>query len=454
MPLRADITLGLDDRRPVHDHRVAGAAVVPGHLLGPGERRVGGDRPGRGEVREGVGAAPIIRALQHALGGLGVEDAVEVHQLVVGAGQAAFAARTVVAHDVDEQGVVQSANIVDGAHQPADLDVRVLHEAGKGFHLQGVERLLVVAELLPVLDVVRHGRQLGVLGDDAHLFLAGEGLLAVLQPAGIELALVLFDELLRGVVRGVHRTRREVDEERLVRRHRLLELHPRDGLIGHVGCEVIIRVVLLGYSGYTVKNHRVPLVGLATDEAVELVEARVRRPAIEGAGHGGLPGRGLVPLAERRRAVAVEAQGLGEVLASGGALALVAGEAGGDLHHAADVDLVVVPPGQQRRTRRRAECRGVEMVEAQPFVGQLIEGRRLDAAAEAGDCAEADVIDQHDDDVRGAFRRRDLEPRGLLGVPGVEHRDGHTIRRVDRENGSVQFLCRHGGRKTGQHQQR
>jgi hypothetical protein len=89
------------------------------------------------------------------------------------------------------------------------------------------------------------------------------------------------------------------------------------------------------------------------------------------------------------------------------------------------------------------------MVETQPFVGQAIEGRRLDAAAEAGDSAEADVIDQNDDDVRGSLRRRDLEPRGLLGVPGVEDRDGLAIRWLDRENGSVQLLSRHGGREAG-----
>ena len=153
---------------------------------------------------------------------------------------------------------------------------------------------------------------LAFCGDDAQLLLPREGLLAVLVPAAVELALELRDPLLRHVVRRVRRAGGEVGEERLVRRQRLLAADPLDGLVRHVGGEVVVRVVRRLDLDRAVEDQRRPLVGLAADEAVELVEAGVRRPAVERAGDADLPRRGLVVLAEGRRAVAVLAQDLGQ----------------------------------------------------------------------------------------------------------------------------------------------
>ena len=94
------------------------------------------------------------------------------------------------------------------------------------------------------------------------------------------------------------RAGRVVDEERLVRRHRLLRLHPVDGLVGHVDGEVVVGHLRRIDFDHAVVDERIPLVGLAADEAVELVEALVRGPAIERARHAGFPGGGFVPLAE------------------------------------------------------------------------------------------------------------------------------------------------------------
>ena len=127
--------------------------------------------------------------------------------------------------------------------EPADLVVGVLAEAGEDFHLAGEELLLVGAQLVPVLDGLGLGGELGAGGNDAELDLAGQRLLAELVPALVELALVLGDPLLRHVVRGVRGARREVDEERLVRRQRLLGARPVDRLVGHVGHEVVVRVL-------------------------------------------------------------------------------------------------------------------------------------------------------------------------------------------------------------------
>ena len=120
------------------------------------------------------------------------------------------------------QRVVQLAEVFDGLDQPADLVVGVFAEAGEDFHLAGEELLLVGGQLVPVLDGLGLGGELRARGHDAELDLAGQRLLAELVPALVELALVLGDPLLRRVVRRVRGARREVDEERLVRRQRLL----------------------------------------------------------------------------------------------------------------------------------------------------------------------------------------------------------------------------------------
>ena len=73
----------------------------------------------------------------------------------------------------------------------------------------------------------------------------------------------------------------EVREERLVRRQRLLAPDPPDRLIRHVGREVVVRVVRHFHLHSAVVDQRCPLIRLAADEAVELVESRTRRPAVE-----------------------------------------------------------------------------------------------------------------------------------------------------------------------------
>ena len=160
-------------------------------------------------------------------------------------------------------------------------------------------------------------------------------------------------------------TGREIHEERLVRRHRLLGLDPVDRLIGHVLGEVV--VLLLGRIDLldAVVDQRSPLVGLAANEAVELVEALVRRPAVERTGHAGFPGGGLVPLAEGTGAVAVEAEHLRQRCDAVRDGAGVARIGGGRFHDRTGIGGVMIPPALQRDARRRAKRRRVEVVVAQ-----------------------------------------------------------------------------------------
>ena len=93
---------------------------------------------------EGILAAPVIGPRQHAVDGLGAEQAVEVHELVVGAHESTLRARAVVAHDVDEERVVELAHFVDRIDEAADLVIGVLGEGGEGLHLNGEQTLFFV----------------------------------------------------------------------------------------------------------------------------------------------------------------------------------------------------------------------------------------------------------------------------------------------------------------------
>ncbi len=238
------------------------------------------------------------------------------------------------------------------------------------------------------------------------------------QPC-VEAALVPVGPLRRDVVRGVRRTRREVREERLVRRQRLLLARPGDRLVRHVVHEV---VALLGGApridrGRVLVDVRVPLVGLAADEPVEVLEpAAGVRPVVEGSRRVGLPHRHLVALAELRRVVAVQPEDLGDRCARVGAQRVVARRRRGDLGDAAHADRVVVAARQQRGPRRRAQGGRVEAGELQALGGQPVEGRRLARPAEAARRTEADVIDQDHEHVGRAVGRRQPADRGELGV--------------------------------------
>ncbi len=130
--------------------------------------------------------------------------------------------------------------------QPPDMVIGVLQEARIDLHLARQHRLEFRGHVVPRRDLLGPSRQLGVLRNDAQLFLPREDLLAQLVPALIELAFVLVSPLFGHVVWRMGGARREVHEERLVGHQRLLLAHPGDRLVGQVFGEV---VALLGVFG-------------------------------------------------------------------------------------------------------------------------------------------------------------------------------------------------------------
>ena len=240
---------------------------------------------------------------------------------------------------------------------------------------------------VPVLQqIVRPRRQLGVLRDHAELLLVGEDLVAQRVPALVEQVHVadLLDPFRRRVVRRVGAARHVIEEERH-RRVDVVELvQPVDGVVRHRGGQVPLPGLPdIGIDRRGVAEQvRLPLAGVAADEAVEILEAHAGRPLVERPGLARSPGRRVVVLAEPGGAIAVlqqDAADGGVVLADD---AVVAGEARRRLGNHAEADRMVVAPGDQRRPRRRAQRGRVEIGVAQPVIGDAVERRRRDHAAE------------------------------------------------------------------------
>ena len=84
-----------------------------------------------------------------SMSGTDLGDAVEVGHLVEHAVHAAFGAGAVVADVVDDQRVVELADVLDGLHDAADLVVGVRGEGGEHLHLPGEQPLLVGAAARP-----------------------------------------------------------------------------------------------------------------------------------------------------------------------------------------------------------------------------------------------------------------------------------------------------------------
>ena len=170
-----------------------------------------------------------------------------------------------------------------------------------------------------------------------------------------------------------------------------------------------------------------------------MVEAPGVRPAVEGAGHALHVVGSQVPLAEAPGAVAVALQHAHERRAVLGARGGVAREGARELADRTEAHGVVVAAGEQRRARRRAERRHVEVVVGEAGLGDARHGGRVDGPAERARVAEAGVVDEDEQDVGGALggRRRHVDrPVGRRGAQRAA--DGAAEGRVgDRQHGAV-----------------
>ena len=123
MELATDAAHVVDMAGPGYDRALSRPAKVRRHLLHPLERRVHRPRPRRREMRERPFRSPERVPEELILDRH--RDAIKGRELVRRAVQHAFGARTVVATDVDDQGVVAFAQVFDGLDDAADLVVGV-----------------------------------------------------------------------------------------------------------------------------------------------------------------------------------------------------------------------------------------------------------------------------------------------------------------------------------------
>lgn len=342
------------------NHTVARSTKVRGDLLRPGEGRVKGDRPASGHMRESFRATPLVDQRQEIFHLL--SDGVEIGHLVIHADEATLSTRAVVTSDVDEERVVHLANVFKRSGQSTDLMVCLLKESGKHLGLASEQTVFVGGQCIPILDIFGFGPQFRVGGNDAHLLLPRYCFVADFVPTCVKPAFVFVRPLPGDVVRRMNRTSRIVHEERFVRRHRLLSLHPANRLIRHVHREMVALFLGRSDSGDTVVDQGEPLICLATNETVEFVKSLACWPPVKGPRYTCFPSRCFMPLAERAGAVSIESEHFGQWCHAVRNLPGVAWKSRRTLHDRARVGGVVIPPAFERHPGRRAKCCGVEIV--------------------------------------------------------------------------------------------
>ena len=383
-----------------------------------------------------AGGAEVVDAAQVLLRALGHE--VEEVLLVEGPLRATLGAGAVVAHHDDDR-VVELAQLVDEVEHALHLGVGVGEEAGEDLHHPGVEALLVLGERVPLGHPRGALRQLRCpRGADPR------------PPGGRTPSRASASQPWSKCPRygsmkdagawwgawhapGVNQRKKGLsgwdgaevlEEQRRLVGQVLGEVVPL--LRRRRRLDVVVVVDELG----------VVLVGLAAHEPVEALEPAPERPLVARAAHRHLGGGREVPLADRERGVPVADQDLREeaVLVRDGGV--VAREARRELDDAGHAVRVVVAAGQQARARRRAQRGGVEVREAVPGAGQGVEARRGDVGAVAAELGVADVVEEHDDDVRRSLgRRRQRRPPSLglgVGTPDdtLELRPRHAHGRI------------------------
>ena len=171
-----------------------------------------------------------------------------------------------------------------------------------------------------------------------------------------------------GVQRRVHRAVREVEEERLGRVRRLALADHRDRPVGEVVGEVVVVGVAVDLDEVVVLDEAVRLVQVRerVEDAVEAVEAALARPRVLRPRGGAVGVLGEVPLPHHQRRVPLVAQELGDAWRRrSSAPSRSPGKPGSTCATVPSAGEVRVQAGEQRRPRRRAHRRRVEVGEAE-----------------------------------------------------------------------------------------
>ena len=148
---------------------------------------------------------------------------------------------------------------------------------GKHVWLTDEQSLFLIRQLIPAFQqVVRPRCELRVLRDHAEPFLVGENGFAQFVPTLVEQVHIanFFDPLRRRVMRRADGARHVVDEERLLGIDRGDAPQILDGIVGLCRDQVPTRIIDVGIDRCCVAERiRLPLIGVAAHEPVEVIEA-------------------------------------------------------------------------------------------------------------------------------------------------------------------------------------
>ena len=233
---------------------------------------------------------------------------------------------------------------------------------------------------------------------------------------------------------------REVQEERLVRRHLLRVGDERDCAIGEILGEVIALLGrLLRLNPVVVVGQlRVVLVRVAAHEPVVALKAAAERPALVWTGRRHLIRRRQMPLADGVGVEAFAVEDLRQKAVLERDVAVIAGEAGRGLGDRRHVVRVMVAAVEDARPRRRAERSRVHVRVPQTSGRKAVDVWRLDRAAVTAELREARVVENDEQDVRNTLCRAHwLRPGGarLVERPSDDARK-RAARRVLDEPGT------------------
>ena len=104
---------------------------------------------------------------------------VEISHFIEKTVHAALGARSIVADDVEDECIVQLAEIFQCGDQAANLGIGIFAEPGEHLHLTGEQSLLICAQRGPILD--RLGRATRNLTAEASIYATIAGRRALLR---------------------------------------------------------------------------------------------------------------------------------------------------------------------------------------------------------------------------------------------------------------------------------
>ena len=212
------------------------------------------------------------------------------------------------------------------------------------FHHVGIDLLLVGVETIPGRDARRALGEFGIRRDETRRFLPREGFFAHLVPALIELSFELCDPILWCVMRRVGCARCIIREERFIGRGGVLHPQPVDRAVRQVLVEEVVLCIVRRFDGLSaLRDRRIPLTGITTDEAVEVFKTQPGRPQVERTRSARLPVGDVVILAVPRSVVTVLFKDLGKRPRALWHQRVVTRETGTRFHDDTSGDAVVVP---------------------------------------------------------------------------------------------------------------